>query len=114
MAIRLADNRWHIGCFRCKLCRKLLNPDANHLLLGDGSLICNSCTYDCSSCGNKVEDLAILTGDQAFCTTCFKCGKVFLTSQILHRKGRACPQCGACKVLFTKTGVSVSEAGDPA
>jgi predicted nucleic acid-binding Zn-ribbon protein len=46
--------------------------------------------------------------------TCFKCGKVFLTSQILHRKGRACPQCGACKVLFTKAGVSVSEAGDPA
>ena len=47
-------------------------------------------------------------------TTCFGCGKVFITSQVLHRKGRACPVCGKCKVMFTKTGVSVSEAGDPA
>lgn len=43
------------------------------LLLGDGSLICNNCTYSCNACGNKIEDLAILTGDQAFCATCFRC-----------------------------------------
>ena len=43
---------------------------------------------------------------------CYACGKVFLTSQVLNRKGRACPQCGACKVVFTKQGVAVSEAGD--
>lgn len=46
--------------------------------------------------------------------TCFHCGKVFLTSQVLHRKGRACPKCGECKVMFTKEGVTVSEAGDAA
>jgi hypothetical protein len=46
--------------------------------------------------------------------TCFACGKVFLTSQILHRKGRACPTqgCGKTKVMFTKEGVSVSEPSD--
>lgn len=43
------------------------------MLLGDGSLICSNCTYSCSCCGNKIEDLAILTGDQAFCSQCFKC-----------------------------------------
>jgi len=43
---------------------------------------------------------------------CFACGKVFLTSQVLNRKGRACPSCGKCKVVFTKEGVSVSEAKD--
>lgn len=42
-------------------------------MLGDGSLICNNCTYSCSSCGDKIEELAILTGDQAFCAACFKC-----------------------------------------
>jgi len=46
--------------------------------------------------------------------TCFGCGKVFITSQVLHRRGRACPVCGKTKVIFTKQGVSVSEAGDPA
>ncbi len=44
--------------------------------------------------------------------TCWSCGKVFLTSQILHRKGRACPQCGKCKVAFDKGTVTVSEATD--
>jgi hypothetical protein len=69
----LAGNRWHIDCFRCNTCGTLLDSDANLLLLGDGSLICNNCTYSCSACGNKIEDLAILTGDQAFCANCFRC-----------------------------------------
>lgn len=68
-----AGNRWHIDCFRCNTCGTLLDSDANLLLLGDGSLICNNCTYSCSACGNKIEDLAILTGDQAFCASCFRC-----------------------------------------
>ncbi len=70
---RAAGNRWHIDCFRCNTCGTILDSDANLLLLGDGSLICNNCTYSCSVCNNKIEDLAILTGDQAFCATCFKC-----------------------------------------
>ena len=69
----LAGNRWHILCFRCNKCDILLDQDPNLLLLGDGSMICNNCTYSCSACGNKIEDLAILTGDQAFCAACFKC-----------------------------------------
>ena len=68
-----AGNRWHIDCFRCNTCGTILDSDANLLLLGDGSLICNNCTYSCSVCNSKIEDLAILTGDQAFCATCFKC-----------------------------------------
>ncbi|KAK5412223.1 Rho-type gtpase-activating protein [Exophiala xenobiotica] len=72
-AFELAGNRWHIDCFRCNTCNTALDSDANLLLLGDGSLICNNCTYSCSNCGNKIEDLAILTGDQAFCANCFKC-----------------------------------------
>lgn len=68
-----AGYRWHIDCFRCNTCQTLLDSDANLLLLGDGSLICNNCTYSCSACGNKIEDLAILTGDQAYCAACFRC-----------------------------------------
>ena len=69
----IAGHRWHIDCFRCNTCRTLLDSDANLLLLGDGSLVCNNCTYSCSACGQKIEDLAILTGDQAYCAGCFKC-----------------------------------------
>ncbi|OAA67725.1 Rho GTPase activator Rga [Akanthomyces lecanii RCEF 1005] len=72
-AFELAGQRWHLDCFRCHTCGTLLDSDANLLLLGDGSLICNNCTYTCNACNNKIEDLAILTGDQAFCSTCFRC-----------------------------------------
>ncbi|PWW73157.1 RhoGAP-domain-containing protein [Tuber magnatum] len=72
-AFELSGNRWHIECFRCNKCQTLLDSDANLLLLGDGSLICNNCTYSCTACRNKIEDLAILTGDQAFCAGCFRC-----------------------------------------
>ncbi|KAK2750383.1 hypothetical protein FQN57_003863 [Myotisia sp. PD_48] len=72
-AYELAGHRWHMDCFRCHRCLTFLDSDANLLLLGDGSLICNNCTYSCTSCGSKIEDLAILTGDQAFCEPCFKC-----------------------------------------
>ncbi|KAI2790055.1 hypothetical protein POX_d05559 [Penicillium oxalicum] len=72
-AFELSGQRWHIDCFRCSTCGTLLDSDAHLLLLGDGSLICSNCTYSCNSCGNKIEDLAILTGDQAFCAQCFRC-----------------------------------------
>ncbi|KAI9807448.1 MAG: Rho-type gtpase-activating protein [Piccolia ochrophora] len=72
-AFELAGNRWHIDCFRCNTCQTLLDSDANLLLLSDGSLICNNCTYSCSACGNKIEDRAILAGEQAFCASCFRC-----------------------------------------
>ncbi|KAL6705198.1 hypothetical protein ACN47E_007158 [Coniothyrium glycines] len=72
-AFELAGNRWHIDCFRCNTCATLLDSDANLLLHDDGSLMCNNCTYDCNACGNKITDLAILTGDQVFCGDCFKC-----------------------------------------
>ncbi|KAI5814199.1 hypothetical protein BZA77DRAFT_250415 [Pyronema omphalodes] len=72
-AFELAGNRWHIDCFRCNSCSTLLDSDANLLLLGDGSLICSSCTYSCTACNQKIEDLAILTGDQAYCAGCFRC-----------------------------------------
>ena len=68
----LAGQRWHLPCFRCSTCGNVLDADANLLLLGDGNLICHSCTYSCSACGQKIEDLAILTGDQAFCSGCFR------------------------------------------
>ncbi|EGX94167.1 Rho GTPase activator Rga [Cordyceps militaris CM01] len=68
-----AGQRWHLDCFRCHTCGTLLDSDANLLLLGDGSLVCNNCTYTCNACNSKIEDLAILTGDQAFCSTCFRC-----------------------------------------
>ena len=69
----LADRVWHFDCFRCDKCGTLLDSDANLMLHGDGTLLCDNCKPSCSACGNKIEDLAIFTADQAFCAGCFRC-----------------------------------------
>ncbi len=43
---------------------------------------------------------------------CAHCGKVFLSSQVLHRKGRVCPGCGKTKVLVLKHEVQVTDVLD--
>jgi hypothetical protein len=68
-----AGHRWHVECFRCSTCGNQLDCDTNLLVLGNGSLICNNCSYHCNICKKKIEDLAILTGEQAFCSNCFVC-----------------------------------------
>jgi len=119
-----AGNRWHIDCFRCNTCATLLDSDANLLLLGDGSLICNNCTYSCSACGNKIEDLAILTGEQAFCATCFRCRnckkKIENLKYARTSQGIFCMECHESlmqrrrKKTATKHGASRHKHRDPA
>ncbi|CAN6640474.1 rho-type GTPase-activating protein 2 [Trichomonascus vanleenenianus] len=72
-AFELGKSRWHVECFTCSKCGSLMDCDSNLLVLGDGSLICNNCSYSCYSCNKKIEDLAILTGDVAYCSSCFRC-----------------------------------------
>ncbi|MBB5060526.1 Zn finger protein HypA/HybF involved in hydrogenase expression [Granulicella aggregans] len=44
---------------------------------------------------------------------CYACGKVFLVSQILHRKGRSCPQCGLTHALVKGAEVAIEENPAP-
>ncbi|KAH3663673.1 hypothetical protein OGAPHI_005074 [Ogataea philodendri] len=72
-AYELGGDRWHIECFKCSKCDKELGVNSNFLMLGTGSLVCSDCSYSCKLCGKKIYDMAILTGDQAYCASCFKC-----------------------------------------
>lgn len=66
-------SRWHLDCFCCNTCGIIVGPNADLYLLGDGSLICNNCTYSCGVCNNKIEDLVILTGKKTLWETCSRC-----------------------------------------
>ncbi|KIY01465.1 uncharacterized protein Z520_03017 [Fonsecaea multimorphosa CBS 102226] len=69
-----AGRRWHLDCFKCSNCRSLLDSDHNLLLVSDGGLLCDNCTYHCTVCGNKIEDLAIIAADgKQYCAACFRC-----------------------------------------
>ena len=50
-------------------------------------------------------------GDTA-AVPCYACGKVFVVSKILHRKGRACPACGVTRALIAKSRCLVTESCD--
>lgn len=96
-AYELGDDRWHIDCFKCLKCYLLLGCNLNFLVLGNGNLICSNCLYNCKQCGKKIDDLAILTGDQAYCSNCFKCRLCKLKIEDLRyartSKGLFCMDC---------------------
>jgi hypothetical protein len=45
---------------------------------------------------------------------CTSCGKVFIVSAVLHRKGRSCPICGKRAATVTKQQVSITKPPDAA
>lgn len=96
-AYELGDDRWHINCFKCSKCNSSLGCNSNFLVLGNGNLICSNCSYNCKQCGKKIDDLAILTGDQAYCSSCFKCRSCKLKIEDLRyartSKGLFCMSC---------------------
>lgn len=96
-AYELGDDRWHIQCFKCFKCDKALGCNSNFLVLGNGSLVCSSCSYNCKQCGKKIDNLAILTGDKAYCSECFKCRVCKLKIEDLRyartSKGLFCMSC---------------------
>lgn len=96
-AYELGDDRWHIDCFKCSKCDLSLGCNLNFLVLGNGNLICSNCLYSCKQCGKKIDDLAILTGDQAYCSNCFKCRSCKLKIEDLRyartSKGLFCMEC---------------------
>lgn len=96
-AYELGEDRWHIHCFKCSKCDTSLGCNSNFLVLGNGNLICSNCSYNCKQCGKKIDDLAILTGDQAYCSLCFKCRSCKLKIEDLRyartSKGLFCMNC---------------------
>ena len=71
----LGDDRWHIDCFKCSVCKKQLTEEMNMLVLKDGMIICSDCSFSCAMCSRKITDVAVLTNDKAFCASCFVCKK---------------------------------------
>ena len=50
-----------------------MDHSANLLLLGDGRPVCEDCSYNCEICGLKIDDLAIMTANEAYHADCFCC-----------------------------------------
>ncbi|KAJ2499995.1 Rho-type gtpase-activating protein [Coemansia sp. RSA 1972] len=72
-AIQFADGVWHIDCFQCTTCTKVIEFDSNLLFLADGKPICPECSYCCSLCKKPIFDEAIVTVEGTYHSECFRC-----------------------------------------
>ncbi|KAJ2492818.1 Rho-type gtpase-activating protein [Coemansia sp. RSA 2050] len=72
-AIQFADGVWHIECFKCTTCNKIIEFDSNLLFLADGKPICPECSYCCSLCKKPIFDEAIVTVEGTYHSECFRC-----------------------------------------
>lgn len=73
VVVAFGNALWHVECFRCAKCHNTVSADTNLLLLADGSPVCQSCSYSCHVCRNPILDEAIMTGDDSYHASCFKC-----------------------------------------
>ncbi|KAI9005481.1 hypothetical protein CLU79DRAFT_781284 [Phycomyces nitens] len=95
--VQFGEGIWHFECFRCAKCRKLVECYSNHLLLRDGSPVCEDCSYSCHSCHKTIKDEAIMTGDEAYHAECFRCDQCHVKIEDLiftqTSKGIFCTSC---------------------
>ncbi|CAE6533287.1 unnamed protein product, partial [Rhizoctonia solani] len=73
VVVAFGNALWHVECFRCAKCQSTVSADTNLLLLADGSPVCQNCSYSCHVCHNPILDEAIMTGDDSYHASCFKC-----------------------------------------
>ncbi|KAI7898674.1 uncharacterized protein BX663DRAFT_555564 [Cokeromyces recurvatus] len=71
--VAFGDSLFHVKCFICAKCKECVDDKTNLLLLEDGRPVCDNCSYNCTVCHEVIRDEAIMTGEKAYHSHCFKC-----------------------------------------
>ncbi|CAO0794952.1 unnamed protein product [Mucor circinelloides] len=71
--VAFGDSLFHVKCFICAKCGECVDNKTNLLLLDDGRPVCDNCSYTCVACSQVIRDEAIMTGEKAYHSSCFKC-----------------------------------------
>ncbi|KAI9481688.1 MAG: hypothetical protein EXX96DRAFT_567658 [Benjaminiella poitrasii] len=71
--VAFGESLFHVKCFICAKCKECVDNKTNLLLLEDGRPVCDNCSYNCTVCHEIIRDEAILTGEKAYHSHCFKC-----------------------------------------
>uniref|UniRef100_A0A3Q3VR23 Uncharacterized protein n=1 Tax=Mola mola TaxID=94237 RepID=A0A3Q3VR23_MOLML len=125
------DKHWHLGCFKCKVCNKVLNAE---YISRDGVPYCEMDYHamfgiQCESCKKYITGKVLEAGDKHYHPTCARCARceqmfaegeeMYLQSSIWHPPCRqAAKQEEKSKVTWTSsesfTSVPASSAsGSP-
>ncbi|ORE11954.1 hypothetical protein BCV72DRAFT_51548 [Rhizopus microsporus var. microsporus] len=71
--VAFGESLFHVKCFVCDKCKECVESKTNLLLLDNGKPVCDNCSYNCTACNGIIRDEAIMTGDKAYHSDCFKC-----------------------------------------
>ncbi|KAG1147189.1 hypothetical protein G6F37_006041 [Rhizopus arrhizus] len=71
--VAFGESLFHTKCFVCDKCKKCMENKTNLLLLENGKPVCDNCSYNCTECNKIIRDEAIMTGENAYHSDCFKC-----------------------------------------
>ncbi|KAM9715498.1 actin-binding LIM protein 1-like isoform 7-T7 [Menidia menidia] len=99
-ALLALNGQWHLGCFKCKACRKVLSGE---YISKDGIPYCErdyqtQFGVKCEGCQKFITGKVLEAGDRQYhpnCARCSRCGKMFKEGEEMYVQGSTVwhPQC---------------------
>lgn len=91
-ALVALDKHWHLGCFKCKTCGKLLNAE---YISKDGLPYCEADYHTkfgirCDSCEKYITGRVLEAGEKHYhpsCALCVRCGQMFSEGEEMYLQG---------------------------
>ncbi|XP_075313270.1 actin-binding LIM protein 1-like isoform X1 [Odontesthes bonariensis] len=116
-ALLALGGQWHLGCFKCKACRKVLSGE---YISKDGVPYCErdfqtQFGVKCEACQKFITGKVLEAGDRQYhpgCARCSRCGKMFTEGEEMYVQGSTVwhPKCkdnsrteDSCRVSRPKT-----------
>ncbi|XP_012879346.1 PREDICTED: actin-binding LIM protein 2 [Dipodomys ordii] len=91
-ALVALDKHWHLGCFKCKTCGKLLNAE---YISKDGLPYCEADYHSefgirCDGCEQYITGRTLEAGEKHYhpsCALCVRCGQMFAEGEEMYLQG---------------------------
>uniref|UniRef100_A0A3Q4FYY8 Actin binding LIM protein family, member 2 n=1 Tax=Neolamprologus brichardi TaxID=32507 RepID=A0A3Q4FYY8_NEOBR len=88
------DKHWHLGCFKCKVCNKVLNAE---YISKDGIPYCEMDYHamfgiQCESCKKYITGKVLEAGEKHYhptCARCVRCEQMFAEGEEMYLQGRS-------------------------
>ncbi|XP_010744353.1 actin-binding LIM protein 2 isoform X11 [Larimichthys crocea] len=107
------DKHWHLGCFKCKVCNKVLNAE---YISKDGIPFCEMDYHamfgiQCESCKKYITGKVLEAGEKHYhptCARCARCEQMFAEGEEMYLQGSSIwhPPCRQAAKLEEKSKVT--------
>ncbi|KAI5103320.1 actin-binding LIM protein 1 isoform X7, partial [Silurus meridionalis] len=114
-ALLALDRQWHLGCFKCKACGKVLSGE---YISKDGAPYCERdyqihFGVQCEACHQYITGRVLEAGDKHYhpsCARCSRCNQMFTEGEEMYLQGSTVwhPDCKSNIKIEEKYRVSVS------